>query len=176
MSEQQPPERLTPVRMSPSTGAPPRHETVLPPEPPEALAVLDAALAAPSPGVALRDVCARFPSCLDAWARLGQQALRDGEHPAVVYACARVGYHRGLDRLRKHGWGGAGMVRWARETNRGFLRALHLLLVAAAAVGEVDEAERCRQFLRDLDPEDGIGASAIPANPGPSWQPPLPLP
>ena len=171
MSEQQPPERLSPLRMAPSTPPAPRHETVLPPEPAEALSAIRAATESADVAAALRDVAARWPDCLDAWARLGQQAWRDGEHPATVYAYARVGYHRGLDRLRRHGWGGVGMVRWAHESNRGFLRALHLLMVATAAVGEEDEASRCRAFLIELDPEDGAGAGQAPETPGPDWRP-----
>lgn len=170
---QNPPERLNPLPMSPSSPAPPRHETVLPAEPAEALAALDAAVAAADTAAALRAVVARWPACLDGWARLGQQAWRDGEHPATVYAYARVGYHRGLDRLRRHGWGGVGLVRWVQPTNRGFLRSLHLLMVAAAALDERDESERCRQFLLDLDPDDGLGAAAVPAQPGPDWKPDL---
>jgi hypothetical protein len=172
MSEQPPSLRPLPVAAG-SQPDPPRHETVLPEEPAEVVAALEAALASTDVAAGLRDVVARWPSYLDGWARLGQQAWRDGEHPATVYAYGRVGYHRGLDRLRKHGWGGTGMVRWAQPTNRGFLRALHVLLVAAAAIGETDEAARCREFLLDLDPEDGLGAAAIPAEPGPGWRPDL---
>jgi hypothetical protein len=74
-----------------------------------------------------------------------------------------------LDRLRKHGWGGSGLVRWSQPDNRGFLRALHLLLVTAAALGELDESARCRTFLLDLDPDDGLGVAAYPAVPGRDW-------
>jgi Protein of unknown function (DUF3151) len=173
VSEQQPPERLNPLPMAPSASAAPRHETVLPPEPADALAAVEAALRSAEVAGALRYAAARWPGCIEAWARLGQQAWRDGEHPATVYAYARVGYHRGLDRLRRQGWGGVGLVRWAHESNRGFLRALHLLMVAAAAAGEEDEARRCREFLLDLDPEDGVGAAQVPENPGPDWTPDL---
>jgi hypothetical protein len=65
------------------------------------------------------------------------------------------------------------MVRWSEPGNRGFLRALHLLLVAAAAVGEEDEAARCREFLLELDPDDGVGAADVPAQPGRDWRPDL---
>ena len=61
-------------------------------------------------------------------------------------------YHRGLDRLRKSGWRGSGYVRWSNETNRGFLRALEGLRSAAEAIGEIDEAQRCDEFLYQLDP------------------------
>jgi hypothetical protein len=43
-------------------------------------------------------------------------------------------------------------VPWEHEPNRGFLRALHALSEAAAAIGESDEAARCAQFLADSSP------------------------
>ena len=68
------------------------------------------------------------------------------------YAYARTGYHRGLDALRRNGWKGHGPVPWSHEPNQGFLRCLHALGQAAGAIGESDEAERCRAFLEDSDP------------------------
>ena len=68
------------------------------------------------------------------------------------YAAYRVGYHRGLDRLRQSGWRGSGYVRWTHETNRGFLSALAGLAEIAGLIGERDEHERCEIFLRQLDP------------------------
>ena len=125
-------------------------ETVLELEPEDALDALRAALAGPVEGRrdAVADVCARWPRFLDAWARLGQLARDDVE----AYAYFRVGYHRGLDRLRQSGWRGSGYVRWRNETNRGFLRALEGLRSAAEAIGESDEARRCDEFLYQLDP------------------------
>jgi hypothetical protein len=43
-------------------------------------------------------------------------------------------------------------VPWSHEPNRGFLRSLHALGRAAAAIGEEDEARRCQEFLADSDP------------------------
>jgi hypothetical protein len=139
-----------PVSLTP--GGPP--ETVLGPEPHEAVAALDAALQEPDqPAGARRDavatVVASWPTFLDAWARLGDLA-RD---PVEGYACFRVGYHRGLDRLRQSGWRGSGFVRWRRETNRGFLRSLDGLARSAAAIGETDEARRCHELLLQCDPD-----------------------
>jgi hypothetical protein len=91
---------------------------------------------------------ASFPAYCAAWAALADRALRDGD-PVAAYAYARTGYHRGLDQLRRAGWKGYGPIPWEHEPNRGFLRSLHLLAVAAAAIGEDDEASRCREFLRD---------------------------
>jgi hypothetical protein len=150
---------------------PPRHETILPEEEPAAREALDRALSGGS--AELRQVLRRWPAFLDGWARLGQRALADGD-PVAAYAFARTGYHRGLDRLRAHGWAGVGRVRWAEPTNRGFLRSLHLLLLAAARIGEVEEAERCRRFLLELDPEDGLGVAAYPSSPGGDLELPLP--
>jgi len=126
-------------------------ETVLDPEPPEALAALQAALAADEAARrgAVSAVVARWPRFLDGWARLGQLARDDVE----AYACFRVGYHRRLDRLRQSGWRGSGYVRWRHETNRGFLRSVTGLGAAAAAIGESDEEARCIEFVRQLDPE-----------------------
>lgn len=125
-------------------------ETVLDPEPAEALDALDKALAEPEAArrAAVAEVVARWPRFLDAWARLGESGRDDVER----YAAFRVGYHRGLDRLRASGWRGSGYVRWSHPTNRGFLRALDGLRAAAVAIGEEDEAERCALFLRQLDP------------------------
>ncbi len=97
------------------------------------------------------EVAARFPAYSGAWGELADRAYAAG---AVVesYAYARVGYHRGLDALRRSGWKGHGPVPWEHEPNRGFLRSLHALGRAAAAIGEAPEADRCRTFLRDSDP------------------------
>lgn len=125
--------------------------TVLDAEPPDALAALAAALEQTDDEgrrSAVSEVVARWPRFLDAWAQLGSLA-RD---PVETYAYYRVGYHRGLDRLRANGWRGSGYVRWADESNRGFLRALRGLGVTAETIGESDEAERCRHFLTQLDP------------------------
>lgn len=126
-------------------------ETVLPPPPAEAAARLAAAMAEPPDRRrdAVAGVAATFPRFLDAWAALGELARDDVE----AYAYFRVGYHRGLDTLRQNGWRGSGFVRWAHPTNHGFLRALAGLRQSAAAIGEADEQERCRQFLRQLDPD-----------------------
>jgi Protein of unknown function (DUF3151) len=97
------------------------------------------------------EVAARFPGCCAAWAALAERALAAGE-PVTGYAFARTGYHRGLDQLRRAGWRGHGPVPWEHEPNQGFLRALHALAVAAAAIGEDDEAVRCREFLADSSP------------------------
>jgi hypothetical protein len=123
----------------------------LDPEPADALAALEAALATPleQRRDAVAAVCARWPRFLDAWARLGELGRDDIER----YAYFRVGYHRGLDRLRQSGWRGSGYVRWAHETNRGFLRALDGLRASAEAIGETDEAARCAEFLQQLAPE-----------------------
>jgi Protein of unknown function (DUF3151) len=138
------------------------------PEPPETLLPADpdadAALAAAGVGdeetapegvagtyVELKAVAARFPAYSAAWARLGEQALA-ADDPVTAYAYARTGYHRGLDQLRRSGWRGHGPVPWAHAPNRGFLRSVNVLGLAAGAIGEADEAARCVQLLRDCDP------------------------
>ncbi len=125
-------------------------ETVLDPEAAEAVAALEGAVARPGPERrdAIAAVVARWPRFLDGWARLGAVAGDDVE----AYAAFRVGYHRGLDRLRQNGWRGSGYVRWQHPENRGFLRALHGLAVTAGRIGEADEEQRCALFLAQLDP------------------------
>jgi hypothetical protein len=135
-----------PITLSPG-GLP---STVLPPADPEAEARLAAALDADEADrkQAVSEVVAAYPRYLAAWATLGDVS----DHVIARYAAYRVGYHRGLDALRASGWRGSGYVRWSEPTNRGFLRALQGLQEMAAAIGEQDEAERCAQFLTQLDP------------------------
>lgn len=98
--------------------------------------------------IAVAEVVAGSPRFLEAWAELGDL----GRDTIERYAAYRVGYHRGLDTLRASGWRGSGYVRWAEPTNHGFLRSLRGLGRMAAEIGEEDEAERCEQFLLQLDP------------------------
>ncbi|HEX3004945.1 MAG TPA: DUF3151 domain-containing protein [Angustibacter sp.] len=124
-------------------GIPPTH---LPDEPERTVA------AALADGADPADLAAQHPAASLPWAVLAEQALAAGR-TIEGYAYARTGYHRGLDALRRAGWRGQGPVPWQHEPNRGFLRALHALGSAAAAIGEDAEAERCTSFLRDCDPE-----------------------
>ena len=64
----------------------------------------------------------------------------------------KIGVMSDIDALRANGWRGTGYVRWAEPTNVGFLRCLRGVQQMAAAIGESDEAERCEQFLLQLDP------------------------
>ena len=102
------------------------------------------------------EVAAHHPTVSAAWAALAEEALGRPERGLAdtveAYAYARTGYHRGLDALRRNGWKGHGPVPWSHGPNQGFLRCLHSLSLAAAEIGETDEAERCAQFLRDSDP------------------------
>jgi hypothetical protein len=105
----------------------------------------------------IKEVAASYPACLSAWAALGEEALGSGDAVAA-YAYFRVGYHRGLDRIRRAGWRGAGRVPWSHEPNRGFLRCLRGLGQAAHAIGEADEAERCATFFAQLAPDAPAGS------------------
>jgi hypothetical protein len=136
-----------PIDFSPS--GPP--DTILPAEPSEATDALHEALAVDfdQRKTAVAEVVARWPRYLDAWARLGELA----DSPVESYAYYRIGYHRGLDKLRAGGWRGSGYVRWVNPANRGFLRSLIGLRHAAAQIGETDEVERIGEFLHQLDPD-----------------------
>jgi hypothetical protein len=122
-------------------GGPP--ETLLP-EDDEARAQLDG-------GADAADVVRAHPTYSLAWAMLAERALEAGED-LPAYAFARVGYHRGLDALRRNGWRGHGPVPWEHVPNRGFLRALGALSKAATLISETEEAERCATFLADSSP------------------------
>jgi hypothetical protein len=125
------------------------HGNLLGPEPTRL--PVDPAVAELDGGADAVKVAAAHPASSAAWATLAEAALRDGA-PVTAYAYARTGYHRGLDQLRRSGWKGFGPVPWSHGPNRGFLRALAALHRAAAAIGELDEAERCLTFLADSDP------------------------
>ena len=105
-----------------------RHENLLGDTPAAYLPEHEEASSALRSGADPASVAARFPSCCAAWAALAERAMADGE-PVAAYAY--------------------GPVPWEHEPNQGFLRALHMLGEAATAIGEQDEAERCREFLRD---------------------------
>ncbi len=140
------PTPASPVHLS--TGLP---ETVLPPPPGGVAEKLAGALSRPEGErrAAVAEIVAAEPTFLAGWATLGDLAADAVE----AYAYYRVGYHRGLDALRANGWRGSGYVRWAAETNRGFLRSLDGLRRAARAIGETAEEQRCDQFLHQLDPD-----------------------
>jgi len=126
------------------------HQNLMP-EPPATLLPEQPEAAAALRTDAPATVAARFPTYSAAWAALADRAYGAG---SVIesYAYARVGYHRGLDALRRNGWKGFGPVPWSHEPNRGFLRCLAALARAAGDIGETDEEQRCRQFLQDSDP------------------------
>jgi hypothetical protein len=103
-------------------------------------------------GVDAYDVVRRHPTSSLAWAALSDQAWADGR-VMESYAFARVGYHRGLDALRRNGWKGHGPVPWNHEPNQGFLRCLRALHRAAMSIGEDDEVMRIDAFMTDCDPQ-----------------------
>ncbi|MDO5500039.1 MAG: DUF3151 domain-containing protein [Propionibacteriaceae bacterium] len=97
------------------------------------------------------EIVRKHPESSLCWAMLAEGALTLGtaDGDVTAYAYARTGYHRGLDALRRAGWKGQGPVPWEHQPNRGFLRALWALAVAAHRIGEEPESERCAQFLKD---------------------------
>jgi len=127
-------------------------ETVLTADDAACVEALDAALSlGDDRREALVNVTADWPRSLGCWVALGDI----GRDRMERYAAYRVAYHRGLDLLRASGWKGSGFVRWEHETNRAFLTALRRLGEVAAEIGENDEAERCAQFVDQLDPNWG---------------------
>jgi Protein of unknown function (DUF3151) len=130
------------------SSGPPR--TVLPAESDAVVEALRQALASPEDDRRreVAEVVVANPRSINAWAALGSLGRDEIER----YAAFRVGYHRGLDALRANGWRGSGYVRWADETNRGFLRCLRGLQQMSVAIDERDEAERIAMFMQQLDP------------------------
>lgn len=152
------------------------HRDFLAPAPVELPA--DPAKAMIDEGKNLNDVVVAVPTSSLTWAELAEDALpsvdmtaahsSDDRRRAAVaaYAYARTGYHRGLDALRANGWKGWGSVPWSHEPNRGVLRAIAALALAARAIGEDNEYDRCRKLLEDSDPscvsaliDDQLGAN-----------------
>ncbi|TGO05535.1 DUF3151 family protein [Serinibacter arcticus] len=129
---------------------------------------------------AVRAAAASHPDSSLAWALLARTELDGlaadgGAVPAdavTAYAYARVGYHRGLDALRRAGWRGQGPVPVSHPTNRGFLAALLALGDAARALGEIEEADRITEFVDQSDPTapavlaQGVPVGEAPAAPG----------
>jgi hypothetical protein len=130
------------------SSGPPR--TVLPAESDAVVEALRQALEGPDGDrrAEVAKVVVANPRSINAWAALGSLGRDEIER----YAAFRVGYHRGLDTLRANGWRGSGYVRWADETNRGFLRCLRGLQQMSVAIDERDEAERIAVFMQQLDP------------------------
>lgn len=120
---------------------------------------VDPAAAELAAGESPEEVVRRNPTSSLAWAVLAERSLDAGDDIAG-YAYARVGYHRGLDLLRRSGWKGAGPIPWSHEPNRGFLRSLSALGQAAALIEEKGELERVTAFLLDADPQ--IPAELLP--------------
>ena len=118
--------------------------TLLPPDP-------AAAEFAEADHPSLVQIVSAHPESSLGWALLAETALavNSADGDVAGYAYARTGYHRGLDALRRAGWKGAGPVPWEHTPNRGFLRALWALSVAAGRIGDTVEQERCAQLLRD---------------------------
>ncbi len=129
-------------------------ETVLPPDDPNCVAALADALGAEGdPRSAIAAVTADWPRSIACWVALGDH----GRDTMERYAAYRVAYHRGLDLMRASGWRGSGFLRATHETNVAFLLALRKLGEMAAEIGEDDEAQRCAQFVEQLDPGWGKG-------------------
>lgn len=125
-----------------------RPEVVLPAAHAAFKEAMDEAMFAEDERAALAAVVASDPAHLDAWAHLAEH----GRDSVERYAYARVGYHRGLDAIRRAGWGGHGFVRWEHESNRGFLRCVARLRDYADELGESEEVTRLNDFLVELDP------------------------
>lgn len=103
-------------------------------------------------GLGADEVAEREPAATLAWALLAEAALAENRD-LEGYAYARTAYHRSLDSLRRNGWRGHGPVPWSHEPNRGFLRSLAALAAASERLHDVEEAHRCREFLRESSRE-----------------------
>lgn len=121
-------------------------------EPPETFLPTDPGADGLAAGDTPAAVAAAHPDSVLAWALLADEALAAGRD-LEGYAFARTAYHRSLDSLRRNGWKGHGPVPWSHEPNQGFLRSLAGLATASERLGDVAEAHRCREFLRESSAE-----------------------
>jgi len=127
------------------------HGNLLPGPPPVLLPSNAEADSAAARGDEASAIAAAYPAYPAAWAGLALEAAAGGR-TMEAYAYGRTGYHRGLDSLRKHGWGGYGPVPGGHSGNIGFLTCVAVLAGAAAQIGEDEEAERLRDLLQECDP------------------------
>lgn len=109
-------------------------------------------------GVDAYQVAADYPDSSLVWAYLAEAALAE-KLWVNAYAFARVGYHRGIDQLRKSGWKGFGPVPYTHSGNRGFLRSLAALAKASEAIGEESEHLRCLELVHECDPSKAAAES-----------------
>ncbi|GAB3280339.1 DUF3151 domain-containing protein [Sinomonas notoginsengisoli] len=137
----------------------PLHANLLGPEPTRLPAETEV-LRGLALGESAEELVEDYPQSSLLWAILADEAWAQGR-TIESYAYARVGYHRGLDALRKNGWRGAGPVLWEHEPNRGFLRSLYALGRAAAAIREPGEPERIDEFLTSSDPSAKAAIEAL---------------
>tara|TARA_B100000131_G_C17948217_1_gene545320 strand:+ start:238 stop:678 length:441 start_codon:yes stop_codon:yes gene_type:complete len=127
-------------------------ETVLPPEDPKIIELLDVASKVEDESQRrgkINEIAGNFPASIEVW----KTVAINGRDSIESYAAFRVGYHRGLDALRKNGWRGSGYVRWRHPSNRAFLECLLGLQKISEKIGDLEEAERCRIFLFQLEPD-----------------------
>jgi hypothetical protein len=123
----------------------------------------------------LRLVVARYPRSSLAWAKLAE-AVFDPDAPRESYAYALVGYRRGMEALgdvldESDVESGVPSMPWSHVPNRGYLRSLYALARAAEALGEADEAARCTEFLKRLDPTAATEIEAARTSPIPVQHP-----
>ncbi len=126
-------------------------ETILPPEDPKISNLLEAAIGTEDTHKrrgALNQVAEMYPTSISVWKTIATY----GRDTMESYAAYRVGYHRGLDALRKNGWRGSGYVRWAHPSNQAFLECLSGLQIVSERIEDFEESERCKLFLLQLEP------------------------
>tara|TARA_B110000014_G_scaffold219441_1_gene174981 strand:+ start:561 stop:1001 length:441 start_codon:yes stop_codon:yes gene_type:complete len=97
----------------------------------------------------LNRIAGMYPSSIQVWKTIAQY----GRDIIESYAAYRVGYHRGLDALRKNGWRGSGYVRWMHQSNQAFLTCLSGLQIISEEIGDQEESDRCFVFLLQLEPD-----------------------
>ncbi|MEZ5343255.1 MAG: DUF3151 family protein [Acidimicrobiales bacterium] len=91
-----------------SASGPP--ETILPPD---AAALLDALRGAQAPTETPSPTSWR---AIRRSSTAGRRSATSAATHLSHYAYYRIGYHRGLDKLRQNGWRGSGYVRWTHES------------------------------------------------------------
>ena len=142
-------------------GGPP--ETVLPADPADVLAALDAARARRRRRRAARAAARDRPRAPALRHRVGARSATSRATTSRRTRTSASATTAGSTSCASRAGAARATCGRSHPENRGFLAALDGLRRTADAIGETDEADRCAEFLFQLDPNpEGSGESRLP--------------